>query len=57
MSHCEDNDPGGTVSFPVFHLQYNILGVPRDVEIPWSYPVGVTSPDACPRLGPGRPAI
>jgi hypothetical protein len=57
MSHCEDNDPGGTVSFPVFHLQYNILGIPRDVEIPWSYPVGVTSPDTCPRTGPARPAV
>jgi hypothetical protein len=55
MSHCEDNDPGGTVSSPVFRLQYNILGFPRDVEIPWSFPVGVTSPDTCPRIGPARP--
>jgi hypothetical protein len=56
MSHCEDNSGGGTVSFPVFGLQYNILGFPRDVEIPWSFPVGVTSPDTCPRTGPALPA-
>jgi hypothetical protein len=56
MSHCEDTSPGGTTSFSVFHLQYNILGIPRDVEIPWSFPVGVTSPHTCPRIGPARPA-
>jgi hypothetical protein len=56
MSHCEDNSAGGTMSFPVFRLQYNVLGFPRDVEIPWSFPVGVTSPDTCPRIGPARSA-
>jgi hypothetical protein len=56
MSHCEDSSPGGTLSFPVFRLQYNILGIPRDVEIPWAYPVGVTSPDTCPRPRPVLPA-
>lgn len=55
-SHCEDTSPGGTTSFSVFHLQYNILGIPRDVEIPWSFPVGVTSPDTCPGIGPARPS-
>jgi hypothetical protein len=56
MSHCEDNGRGGTESFAVFRLQYNILGFPRDVEIPWSFPVGVTSPDTCPRTAPALPS-
>jgi hypothetical protein len=56
MSHCEDSGPGGTLSFAAVGIRYNILGYPRDVQIPWSAPIAVTSPETCPRTGPARPS-
>jgi hypothetical protein len=56
MSHCESSPPGGTLSFESLGIQYNILGFPRDGQIPWSAPIAVTSPDTCPQTGPARPA-
>jgi hypothetical protein len=56
MDHCESNSPGGTISVAWLGIQYNILGYPRDVQIPWSAPIAVTSPAACPRTGAARPA-